>query len=68
MALKVSEILTAQLQEAQPVREKPQGPDFRFTLSKLGEEHLVQRLTGLVEDITSLGKKIADHMDLRELK
>ena len=68
MELKISEILTAQLAETQAVKEKPVGTDFKFTLSRLGEENLANRLSGLIDDITLSGKKVADHMDLNDLK
>lgn len=68
MELKISEILTAQILEAQSVKEKKAETDFSFTLNKLGEDALAQRLSGLIGDITVQGKKIADHMDIGDVR
>lgn len=68
MDLKVSDVISARLQEAQRVNEKPDAPDFRFALTKIGEEGLAERLSTMIDDITVLGKKLADHMDLRDMK
>ncbi len=68
MELKISEILSAKFQEAQSVKEKQSQVDFSFTLSKVGEEGLALRLSGLIDDITLQGKKIAEHMDLRDVR
>lgn len=68
MELKISEVLSAKLNEIQTVKEKPKQVDFSFTLSKLDEEGLAVRLSGLIDDITVQGKKLADHMDMNDLK
>ena len=68
MDLKVSEILSAKLQESQPVFTKQPDLDFTFTLNKLGEEGLSARLAVLIEEIRTQGKKIAEHADIRDLK
>lgn len=68
MELKISELLSAKLNELQPVKEKQNQVDFSFTLNKLGESGLAERLSGLIDDITVQGKRISEHMDLRDLK
>lgn len=69
MSLRVSDILAAKLQETQAAaKDKTQQVDFSFTLNKVGEEGLVKRLTGLIEDITTQGKRLAEHMDLHDMK
>ena len=43
--------------------------NFRFTLlSQIGESELQEKLTQMVEEITKQGQKIAEHMDIRDLK
>jgi len=69
MELKITELLTQKFQDALKVREKgPQGPDFSLTLSKLDEEQLRARLHGMIDQITLQGKKIADHMDIKDVR
>lgn len=68
MDLKISEVTPINAPAAQQVREKTINDDFTFTLNRIGEEGLVERLTGLIEDITAQGKKIAEHTDIRDLK
>lgn len=68
MDLKISEVTPINAPAAAQVREKTINDDFTFTLNRIGEEGLVERLTGLIEDITAQGKKIAEHTDIRDLK
>ena len=66
--MKVSDILSARLLENQAAAKKQPEIDFSFTLNKLEERGLAERLAVLINDITVQGKKIADHMDIRDLK
>jgi hypothetical protein len=68
--MKVSEILQAQMNEFHKTEfvQSDQKHDFSLTLSRLSEEGLVARLTTLISDITVQGKRIAEHMDLGDLK
>ncbi len=69
MDMKISDILVERLKESQPLtNEKKTTADFSFTLMKLDEEGLTERLKSLIEDITIQGKKLAEHMDLRDMK
>jgi len=69
MSLRVSDVLAAKLMESGNItRERPQQADFSFALDKVSDEHLVKRLSGLIEDITQQGKLLSEHMDLGELK
>lgn len=69
MSLRVSDVLAAKLAETQSAaREKPEQADFSFTLNKVGDENLVKRLGGLIENITAQGKLLSEHMDLNDLK
>ena len=68
MDLKISEMLAARFNEAQAVQEKPAQADFSFTLNRLSDAGLSERLGGLIGDITTQGKKLAEHMDISDLK
>ena len=69
MSLRVSDVLAAKLAESGNVaRERPQQADFSFALDKVSDEHMVNRLSGLIDDITKQGKLLSEHMDLGELK
>ena len=53
------------------VKQQAQAADgsFEFTLiSCIEETELQERLAVLIEDITNEGKKIAKHMDVRDMK
>lgn len=68
MAFKVDAINTTQpVESAQPV-EKGDG-SFKFTLaSHVEEAELQEKLNGLMEDITTQGNKLSEHMDIRDMK
>ncbi|MFV0519178.1 MAG: YaaR family protein [Lachnospirales bacterium] len=69
MDLKVSEILASRLNEIKNTNNiKKDQEDFKFTLSKIGKEGLSERLEGLIKEIGDQGKKINEHMDIRDLK
>jgi uncharacterized protein YaaR (DUF327 family) len=68
MDLRVSEILGANLNQTQKVKEAPPHEEFSFTLNKLGEEGLVIRLYSLIDDISVQGEKLSKHMDYGDLK
>lgn len=67
-SIKVNEL--AQVQGAQKTQETKEVSDqFRFTLaSKVEDGELQEKLKGLMESIETQGKKIAKHMDIRDMK
>ncbi len=68
MAFKVDAINATQpVESTQPV-EKGDG-SFKFTLaSHVEEAELQEKLNGLMEDITTQGEKLSEHMDIRDMK
>lgn len=66
--LRVGEL--APITQAQSVSETKETSDaFRFTLSSVvGNEELKQKLESLMSRIDEQGKKIAKHMDIRDMK
>lgn len=68
MDLRVNQTTPAAAPEAATAVEKSDG-SFKFTLaSHIEEKDLQNKLNSLMEDITSQGEKIADHMDVRDMK
>jgi uncharacterized protein YaaR (DUF327 family) len=68
MDIRISNLSDIRRTEVYPVKESQQIQDFSFTLNRLGEEGLAQRLTALIDEITLLGSNLAEHMDLRDMK
>ncbi len=68
MDIRVNQLTPTAATEAAPAVEKTDG-SFKFTLaSQIEEKDLQQKLNSLMEDITSQGKKIAEHMDVKDMK
>lgn len=68
MALKVEQVTTAQPIEAPREIDKSDG-SFKFALaSHIEESELQEKLNGLMKDITAQGDKLAEHMDIRDMK
>lgn len=68
MELKVNEMTPA---AAVDTAVKPQAAegDFKFTLtSAIDEAGLAERLNTLLDEITNQGERIAQHMDIRDMK
>jgi uncharacterized protein YaaR (DUF327 family) len=68
MDIKISEVLEARFSETHRTGERTAQEDFSFALNKLSDEGLAKRLNALIGDITLQGKKIAKHMDIRDMK
>ncbi len=66
--MKISEVLSTKFSELMPSQRKTESADFEFTLKKLDEEGLAERLSGLIENITDTGKRLSEHMDLKDLR
>lgn len=68
MDLRVSEILQKTIGEPSTIKNEPPHKEFSFTLNKLSEEGLKERLEILIDEITIKGDKINKHMDIGDLK
>ena len=68
MDIKISDVIAARFKEQTPVKEKVTQADFNFTLNKLSDDGLAKRLNGLIGEITAHGKRLADHMDIKDMK
>ena len=68
MPIKVGQVEQAIQVEPSKQVEQSDGT-FKFTLAgKIEEQMLQERLNMLMDDITLQGKKIAKHMDVRDMK
>lgn len=68
MDLKVNDVSgVTQTQEVN--QTKPTDDEFKFTLaSAIDDAELKEKLSGLMDEITEQGKKISEHMDIRDMK
>jgi uncharacterized protein YaaR (DUF327 family) len=67
------DIKVNQMQQVNQVNQKPPVPEadgsFKFTLvSQIEEQELKARLNVMLEEIQAQGKKIAKHIDIKDLK
>ena len=68
MDIKVNEA-TPVIQTSAAADVKPKDDAFKFTLASSIEDHdLQEKLTSLMGEIEEQGKKIAEHMDIRDMK
>lgn len=68
MDIKVNQATQVNQPEAKAPVPAPDG-SFEFTLiSRIAETELKERVAVLMEEITNEGKKIAKHMDVRDMK
>lgn len=66
--MKVNEVTP--VNQAQATTDvKKTGEEFKFTLaSAIEDEELQEKLTNLMSQIDEQGKKISEHMDIRDMK
>lgn len=67
------DIKVNQIQQVNQLVQKPSVPEadgsFKFTLiSRIEEEDLRARLNAMMDEIQAQGKKIAKHVDIKDLK
>lgn len=68
MDFRVGDIAPANQAVPVAIKEKFDSGDFSFTLKRIASEGLAERLEGLIGNITTMGKKIAQHRDINDLK
>jgi len=66
--MKINEVTP--VNQVQPATEvNKTGEEFKFTLaSAIEDEELQEKLTNLMGQIDEQGKKISEHMDIRDMK
>ena len=68
MDIKVNQVNATSQVETSPSVDKSDGT-FKFTLaSHIEEADLQEKLSGMMEDISTQGEKLAEHMDIRDMK
>lgn len=68
MDLKILDTKIESLPNIQKTYEKNIGDDFKFTLNKVSSDNLLERLNNIINDISLQGKKLAKHMDIKDMK
>lgn len=67
--LQIGQVQMPQLKELNPIKEVQVDKGFKFTLlSHIEESQLQETLTRMIEEITQQGDKLANHMDVRDVK
>lgn len=67
--IQIGDIKMPTLREVSMATNIKTEKSFRFTLlSQIGQDELQEKLTQMVEEITKQGQRIAEHMDIRDLK
>ena len=68
MEMKINEV-SGVVQTQEVNQTKPTDDGFKFTLaSAIDDAELKEKLSGLMDEITEQGKKISEHMDIRDMK
>lgn len=68
MDIKVNQVQQAP-QIEQPAQQQETDGTFKFTLvSRIEEQDLQNALTGMMEEITRQGDKLAKHRDIKDMK
>jgi hypothetical protein len=65
---RINEVNQVPMTEATKSQDKVDG-DFKFTLaSAIDDAEPQEKLTGLMKDIDEQGKRLAEHMDIRDMQ
>lgn len=68
MDLKISDVRIENLAPATKTEKVENSDEFQFSLKRAENDALMEKLNGLMEDITAQGKKLVDHMDIKDMK
>ena len=68
MDMKVSDITSVSSAAVTKKTEKTSNEEFSFTLNKVSDDKLMDKLNSLIDDIAAQGKKLSEHMDIRDMK
>ncbi|MDR2648904.1 MAG: YaaR family protein [Clostridiales bacterium] len=68
MSVRISQPAPVNASALRPERRRATEADFNFTLNRLDDEGLAQRLSNLLGDITVQGKRLAEHMDIKDMR
>lgn len=68
MDLKITDIKAPNISATTQTTKAPEDKGFDITLGKVSEEKLMEKLRGLIDEITVQGKKLGEHMDVTDMK
>ncbi len=68
MDLKISDLRIENLTPINKTEKTESSSEFQFSLNKAENDALMDKLHALIDDITVQGKKLADHMDIKDMK
>jgi len=68
MSVRISQAVPVNTIGVQPNRQRISEPDFLFTLNRLDDEGLAERLNNLLDDITVQGNRLAERMDIKDMR
>ena len=68
MDIRIGDVPQVAQPAAAAVKQKFDSGEFEFTLKRITSEGLAERLSGLIGEITTWGKKIAEHRDIGDLR
>ena len=68
MSVRISQTAPVSTAPIQPKQQRVTESDFIFTLNRLDDEGLAERLNNLLNDITVQGKRLAEHMDIKDMR
>ena len=68
MSVRISQSMPVNTVQFQPKQQRVTESDFTFTLNRLDDEGLAERLGTLMNDISVSGKRLAEHMDIKDMR
>lgn len=68
MDIKVNDIRIENLPSIEKKQDVEATEEFKFTLEKVENNNLMEKLNGLMDEITVQGKRLAEHMDIKDMK
>ena len=68
MPIRISQTAPVNTIDFQPKHQRVTEPDFKFTLNRLDDEGLAERLNNLLDNITVQGNRLAEHMDIKDMR
>lgn len=68
MDIRVNDIKVENLPTIEKKQETESVEEFKFELNKVSSDNLMGKLNALIDEITVQGKKISEHMDIKDMK
>lgn len=68
MDIRIDDVVTMSAPDMKKADGQKPTEDFSFTLEKVDKEGLRERLSKQLDDITAKGARLAEHMDIKDMK